>query len=75
MIKISESLQQKARKTAKQMNINSLSVADIQDAEGFVLIKLGGEYACPPNSIFTTKIEFDGEQYWLCEGCVNNILA
>jgi hypothetical protein len=73
MIKISESLQQKAINTVKQMNANSLPVADIQDAEGLVLIRSGCEYACPPNSIFKTKMEFDGEQYWICEGSANKL--
>lgn len=75
MVKVSESLQQKARNTAKQMDSNNLFVSDIQDAEGLVLIKSDCDYACSPNSIFKIKLEFDGEQYWICEGSANKILA
>lgn len=74
MINISVSLRQNAQSTAKGMNRDNISVAGIQDAEGFVLIKCDSGYVCSPNSVLQAKISLDGVDYWLCEGSAEKIL-
>ena len=75
MITVSSFLQQKAHDTAIKMVANKVSVSDILDADGFVLIKVDSGLACPFNSTLQVKIMLADEEYWICEGKSEKILA
>lgn len=76
MIDVAQSLKDKAQKTADQMNAAGIDTANIEGAEGFVLIKCGSKYVCPSNSTLQVKIGLaGGNEYLLCEGRAETVLA